>query len=176
MRRPPASFGLLHGFGFASVLSDLTSGQSELASALAGFNKGVGGGGYGPTGPRGLGKPAYKTDGTLNEVTLIDLLFDVEQLADLLGVDLDEQGFYRRRDPENAPAELSRPGIYVAGSAGAPAIIPECVAQGGAAAMEPSSTAFRAMSISSFTSTLVFGWRQLSHILSQFSSSNCSPK
>lgn len=34
-------FGLVHGFGFASVLSDLTSGQSELASALAGFNIGV---------------------------------------------------------------------------------------------------------------------------------------
>ncbi|MBU1072505.1 FAD-dependent oxidoreductase [bacterium] len=58
------------------------------------------------------------------------------ELADVLGVELDAQGFYRRRDPENAPAELSRRGVYVAGSAGAPAIIPECVAQGGAAAVE----------------------------------------
>jgi len=57
-------------------------------------------------------------------------------LAGVLGVELDAQGFYRRRDPESAPAELSRPGVYVAGSAGAPAIIPECVAQGGAAAAE----------------------------------------
>ena len=60
------------------------------------------------------------------------------ELAGILGVELDAQGFYRRRDPENAPAELSRPGVYVAGSAGAPAIIPECVAQGGAAAAESS--------------------------------------
>lgn len=34
-------FGLVHGFGFASVLGDLTSGISGLAMALAGFNLGV---------------------------------------------------------------------------------------------------------------------------------------
>lgn len=34
-------FGLIHGFGFASVLSDLTSGTPSLAVALAGFNLGV---------------------------------------------------------------------------------------------------------------------------------------
>ncbi|MHA7926152.1 MAG: HupE/UreJ family protein [Marinobacter sp.] len=34
-------FGLVHGFGFASVLGDLTSGISGLAVALAGFNLGV---------------------------------------------------------------------------------------------------------------------------------------
>jgi len=34
-------FGLIHGFGFASVLSDLTSGTANLAVALAGFNVGV---------------------------------------------------------------------------------------------------------------------------------------
>ncbi|PSF10447.1 hypothetical protein C7H08_01115 [Marinobacter halophilus] len=34
-------FGLIHGFGFASVLGDLTSGVSQLAIALAGFNLGV---------------------------------------------------------------------------------------------------------------------------------------
>jgi len=34
-------FGLIHGFGFASVLGDLTSGISQLALALAGFNIGV---------------------------------------------------------------------------------------------------------------------------------------
>ncbi len=58
------------------------------------------------------------------------------ELAELLDVELDEQGFYKRRDVENAPAETSREGVYVAGSAGAPAIIPECVAQGSGAAME----------------------------------------
>lgn len=34
-------FGLVHGFGFASVLGDLTGGISNLAIALAGFNLGV---------------------------------------------------------------------------------------------------------------------------------------
>ncbi len=34
-------FGLIHGFGFASVLSDLTTGAVNLAVALAGFNIGV---------------------------------------------------------------------------------------------------------------------------------------
>lgn len=34
-------FGLIHGFGFASVLGDLTTGVSQLAVALAGFNLGV---------------------------------------------------------------------------------------------------------------------------------------
>ncbi|MDX1799657.1 MAG: HupE/UreJ family protein [Marinobacter sp.] len=34
-------FGLIHGFGFASVLADLTSGTSQKVLALAGFNSGV---------------------------------------------------------------------------------------------------------------------------------------
>ena len=34
-------FGLIHGFGFASVLSDLASGTSQKVTALAGFNIGV---------------------------------------------------------------------------------------------------------------------------------------
>lgn len=34
-------FGLIHGFGFASVLGDLTANVSQLALALAGFNLGV---------------------------------------------------------------------------------------------------------------------------------------
>lgn len=34
-------FGLVHGFGFASVLGDLTAGVGDLALALAGFNIGV---------------------------------------------------------------------------------------------------------------------------------------
>ena len=34
-------FGLIHGFGFASVLGDLTAGITQMAVALAGFNLGV---------------------------------------------------------------------------------------------------------------------------------------
>ena len=42
-RRPLAAFafGLIHGFGFASVLADLGLPQGALALALAGFNVGV---------------------------------------------------------------------------------------------------------------------------------------
>ncbi len=58
------------------------------------------------------------------------------ELARVLDVELDANGFFKHRDPEHAPAETTRPGVYVAGSAGAPAIIPECVAQGSAAAAE----------------------------------------
>ncbi|MDX1457489.1 MAG: HupE/UreJ family protein, partial [Marinobacter sp.] len=35
------AFGLIHGFGFASVLAELTSGTSQQVVALAGFNLGV---------------------------------------------------------------------------------------------------------------------------------------
>ena len=35
------AFGLVHGFGFASVLGDLTSGLEQTVLALAGFNIGV---------------------------------------------------------------------------------------------------------------------------------------
>jgi hydrogenase/urease accessory protein HupE len=36
-----ASFGLLHGFGFASALSDIGLPQSEISAALLAFNVGV---------------------------------------------------------------------------------------------------------------------------------------
>ncbi len=59
-----------------------------------------------------------------------------EALAKILGLEMDDQGFIKRKDLESAPAETTRDGVYVAGSAGSPAIIPECVAQGSAAAAE----------------------------------------
>jgi heterodisulfide reductase subunit A len=58
------------------------------------------------------------------------------ELAEILGVEMDASGFFKHHDPEYSPAETTRPGIYVAGSAGSPAIIPECVAQGSASAAE----------------------------------------
>jgi heterodisulfide reductase subunit A len=58
------------------------------------------------------------------------------ELARILGVELDDNGFFKRLDVENAPAATTRAGVFVAGSAGSPAIIPECVAQGSAAATE----------------------------------------
>jgi uncharacterized repeat protein (TIGR03943 family) len=76
-------------------------GQAGGLGADAFEKRAVGGGGYGPTGPRGLGKPAYKTDGTLNEITLIDLLFDVEQLAGL-PVALEGRVFHDESQPDDA--------------------------------------------------------------------------
>jgi HupE / UreJ protein len=37
-------FGLIHGFGFASVLADLGLPQNALVTALVGFNVGIEGG------------------------------------------------------------------------------------------------------------------------------------
>jgi len=82
------------------------------------------------------GRPEQLTAGMVVLSTAATPAHGAPGLARVLGVELDEQGFYRRRDPEHAPSELTRPGVHVAGSAGTPAIIPECVAQGGAAAAE----------------------------------------
>jgi len=57
------------------------------------------------------------------------------RLAKILGIERSENGYIERPEPECRPAATTRPGVYVAGSAGSPSIIPECVAQGGAAAM-----------------------------------------
>jgi heterodisulfide reductase subunit A len=84
----------------------------------------------------GTGRPRQLSAGMVVLSTAALPSRGTEELARTLGVELDDQGFVRRPDPEGRPAETTRPGIYVAGSAGRPAIIPECVAQGAAAAAE----------------------------------------
>lgn len=54
--------------------------------------------------------------------------------ARLLGLEVDADGYTLERDPNLAPVETARPGIYAAGAALGPRDIPETVAQASAAA------------------------------------------
>ncbi|UCF33531.1 MAG: CoB--CoM heterodisulfide reductase iron-sulfur subunit A family protein [Phycisphaerales bacterium] len=56
------------------------------------------------------------------------------KVADILGIETDVYGFIARRDPAVSAVETTREGIYVAGSAVGPQVIPDCVAQASAAA------------------------------------------
>ncbi len=60
-------------------------------------------------------------------------------LAKALKIDVDERGFLQRPARDISPEMSSSPGVYIAGSAGAPAVIPECVSQGSAAAVAAGS-------------------------------------
>ena len=55
-------------------------------------------------------------------------------LAEVLGVELDRYGFFRKRDPDSFYLETTRDGVYLCGSAGGPQVIPDCVAQASGAA------------------------------------------
>ncbi len=55
-------------------------------------------------------------------------------LAGMLGVETDEYGFFRRKDPAVSAVETARDGVFVCGSAVGPQVIPDCVAQASAAA------------------------------------------
>ena len=57
-----------------------------------------------------------------------------KKLADVLGVELDEFGFFKVQDPVSNPLETNVPGIYVCGSCHSPRDIPESVAEASAAA------------------------------------------
>ncbi len=56
------------------------------------------------------------------------------ELAEMLGLSVDEFGWWSERDGNLAPLETGRPGIFVAGSGIGPKDIPEAVAQGSGAA------------------------------------------
>ena len=58
----------------------------------------------------------------------------VRNLADILDIDLDENGFIKEKNVIYAPFETSREGIYVAGCSQGPKDIPDSVAQACAAA------------------------------------------
>jgi heterodisulfide reductase subunit A len=57
-----------------------------------------------------------------------------KELAEKLGVDVDEYGFIREIHPKTRPFETSIPGIFVAGTAQGPKDIPDTVAQASGAA------------------------------------------
>lgn len=56
------------------------------------------------------------------------------KLADILGIGLDEYGFFQSRDILTAPVDSTRRGIYLAGCAQSPKDIPDSVAQASGAA------------------------------------------
>jgi heterodisulfide reductase subunit A len=58
----------------------------------------------------------------------------VDELAKVLGIEVDEHGFIRIPDPLRAPVDTSTPGVLVAGYAGGPQDIPDSVVQASAAA------------------------------------------
>jgi heterodisulfide reductase subunit A len=56
------------------------------------------------------------------------------QLADILGVELDEYGFFKENDPISSPLESKTKGIYLCGCSAGPRDIPDSVAQASGAA------------------------------------------
>jgi len=62
-----------------------------------------------------------------------------EKLAKTLKVELDEYGFFKEKDPLNAPFETSVKGIYVCGGATGPIDISESVVQAVAASLKAAS-------------------------------------
>jgi heterodisulfide reductase subunit A len=69
---------------------------------------------------------------------------DNRKLGGVLGVKLDEFGFFEDKDMLSAPVESSKPGIYVCGSCHGPRDIPESVAEASATAAKAAEDAARA--------------------------------
>jgi len=69
---------------------------------------------------------------------------DNRKLGGVLGVKLDEFGFFEDKDMLTAPIETSKPGVYVCGSCHGPRDIPESVAEASAAAAKAAEDAARA--------------------------------
>jgi len=66
-----------------------------------------------------------------------------EEIAERFGIPREESGFFKPLDDKLGPVLTERPGIYLAGTATAPRDIPDCVAQGEAAAMRAFTDAIR---------------------------------
>ncbi|MGD2253130.1 MAG: FAD-dependent oxidoreductase [Anaerolineales bacterium] len=52
------------------------------------------------------------------------------QLAEMLGLELDQDGFFAPLNIKSQPMDLNSPGMYLAGYAGGPATLEECLEQG----------------------------------------------
>jgi heterodisulfide reductase subunit A len=59
---------------------------------------------------------------------------DAHQLADMLGLDFSDDGFFAELHPELRPVDTRQPGVFLAGNCQAPKDIPDTVAQAKAAA------------------------------------------
>lgn len=65
---------------------------------------------------------------------------DAQKLAQILGIDIDADGFFAELHPKLAPVETKVPGIYISGSVQGPKDIPDTVAQGSATAAKVIAT------------------------------------
>ena len=68
---------------------------------------------------------------------------DAKELAEKLGIEQEESGFYRPKDQKLNPVSTIVPGIYIAGAAQSPRDIPDSVTQGEAAAMRAFTDAMK---------------------------------
>jgi len=59
---------------------------------------------------------------------------DADQVAEMLGLEFSEDGFFAEAHPELRPVDTRRPGIFLAGTCQAPKDIPDTVSQAKAAA------------------------------------------
>jgi heterodisulfide reductase subunit A len=59
---------------------------------------------------------------------------DADQVAEMLGLEFSEDGFFAEAHPELRPVDTQRPGVFLAGTCQAPKDIPDTVAQAKAAA------------------------------------------
>jgi len=64
-----------------------------------------------------------------------------EELASILNIELDENGFFKNKDSLAAPLDTIRPGVFIAGYCQSPKDIPESVAQGSGAAARAAEVA-----------------------------------
>jgi heterodisulfide reductase subunit A len=59
---------------------------------------------------------------------------DADQVAEMLGLEFSEDGFFAEAHPELRPVDTNKPGVFLAGTCQAPKDIPDTVAQAKAAA------------------------------------------
>jgi heterodisulfide reductase subunit A len=95
----------------------------------------------------GSGSPVVITEDTLGDGARVDLAADLvvlstalvpslgtRELADVIPLATDPQGFFRPVHPKLRPVDMAARGIHVAGSAQFPAFVQDCIVQAGAAA------------------------------------------
>ncbi len=92
----------------------------------------------------GMEVPVENTETAEYEVLTPDLVVlsvgmepatGADEVAAMVGISVDDYGFYQPDDPKLGPVTTIKPGIYIAGTAVAPKDIPDSVTQGEAAAM-----------------------------------------
>jgi heterodisulfide reductase subunit A len=65
---------------------------------------------------------------------------DNKRIAETMGLELDEYGFFKSKDQLTAPVDTNVPGVYICGYCQSPKDIPESVAQASGAAARAAET------------------------------------